>query len=200
MPAKLSTTVNKVKSLPNTENTDLVLKFYEFMRYKGVSERHQNNNLKAIVSYSTFLGDKSLKGISKKDEILSFIQTKIKSKEDNPDQKWITTYNDYLHRIKHFFRWLHNDYGQQNALTMDLWKNPDFVELLQPKKTKRITPYSDTEIWEKDELLSIIKYEPFKRNKAALTLLWDLDARPHEIALLKIALLSQLYIGNYYTL
>ena len=37
-----------------------------------------------------------------------------------------------------------------------------------------------------DELLSILKYEPYKRNKAAITLMWDLDARPHEITLLKI--------------
>ncbi len=186
MPAKLSTTVNKVKSLSNPENANLVLKFYEFMRYNGVSERHQNNNLKAIVSYSSFLGNKSLKEISKKDDILSFLQTKLKSKEEDPDQKWITTYNDYLHSIKHFLRWLHNDYGQQNALPMDLWKNPDFVELLKPKKTKRITPYSDTEIWEKEDLLLIIKYEKFKRNKAALALLWDLDARNHEVTLLNI--------------
>jgi hypothetical protein len=31
-----------------------------------------------------------------------------------------------------------------------------------------------------------VKYEPFIRNKAALTLFWDLDARNHEITLLKI--------------
>ena len=34
--------------------------------------------------------------------------------------------------------------------------------------------------------LSIVKYEPFKRNKAALALFWDLDARNHEVTLLKI--------------
>jgi hypothetical protein len=39
---------------------------------------------------------------------------------------------------------------------------------------------------EKEDLLSIIKYEPYKRNKAVLSLLWDLDARPHEVTLLKI--------------
>ena len=72
------------------------------------------------------------------------------------------------------------------SVPMDLWENPDFIKNLKPKKTKRVTPYSETELWEKDELLSIIKYENFKRNKAALTLLWDLDARPHEITLLKI--------------
>ena len=32
----------------------------------------------------------------------------------------------------------------------------------------------------------MIKYEPYRRNKAALALLWDLDARNHEITLSKI--------------
>ena len=41
-------------------------------------------------------------------------------------------------------------------------------------------------MWERDEILSIVKYEPYLRNKAALTLFWDLDARNHEITLLKI--------------
>jgi integrase/recombinase XerD len=44
----------------------------------------------------------------------------------------------------------------------------------------------ETELWDRDELLSIIKYEPYKGNKAVLALLWDLDARPHEVTLLKI--------------
>jgi len=41
-------------------------------------------------------------------------------------------------------------------------------------------------LWEREEILSIIKYEKYKRNKAALSLLWDLDARNHEVTLLKI--------------
>ena len=35
-------------------------------------------------------------------------------------------------------------------------------------------------------MIFILKYEPYKRNKAAITLLWDLDGRNHEITLLKI--------------
>jgi hypothetical protein len=53
-------------------------------------------------------------------------------------------------------------------------------------KTKRISPYSENELWQKDELLSVIKYEPHSRNKAALALMWDLNARNHEITLLRI--------------
>jgi integrase/recombinase XerD len=45
--------------------------------------------------------------------------------------------------------------------------------------------YIESELWSKDDLLSVIKYEQFKRNKSALSLLWDLDARNHEVTLLK---------------
>ena len=33
---------------------------------------------------------------------------------------------------------------------------------------------------------TVVKYEPYIRNKAALTLFWDLDARNHEVTMLKI--------------
>jgi hypothetical protein len=36
------------------------------------------------------------------------LDTKIKSTEEDPDRKSITTWNDYLNDIKYFFRWLHN--------------------------------------------------------------------------------------------
>jgi integrase/recombinase XerD len=63
--------------------------------------------------------------------------------------------------------------------------SPDFLKI-KTKKTKRQSPYSETELWEQDEILSIVKYEPYKRNKAALTLFWDLDARNHEVTRLNI--------------
>ena len=53
------------------------------------------------------------------------------------------------------------------------------------QRTKRLSPYSETKIWEKDELFTIIKYETNTRNKAIVALMWDLDARPSEIVLLK---------------
>ncbi|TVP40419.1 hypothetical protein [Candidatus Nitrosocosmicus arcticus] len=56
---------------------------------------------------------------------------------------------------------------------------------IKKKKTKRLSPYIESELWSKEELLIVIKYEQFKRNKAALSLLWDLDARNHEVTLLK---------------
>ncbi|MGZ5501500.1 MAG: hypothetical protein ACXWEW_10175, partial [Nitrososphaeraceae archaeon] len=79
-------------------------------------------------------------------------------------------------------RWLYN---KDKEIDKDYWEPPEFLRI-KNKKTKRISPYIESEIWDKNELLSILKYEPHKRNKAAITLMWDLDARPNEITLLKI--------------
>jgi hypothetical protein len=57
MKTKLTTTVKKIYTVPNRKNSDLINKFYEFMKSNGVSERHQNNNLKAVINFANFLGD-----------------------------------------------------------------------------------------------------------------------------------------------
>src|SRR5215207_1677154 len=88
-----------------------------------------------------------------------------------------------------FYRWLSNvkikGDTHQNYSTISNWITPDFVNI-NKKKTKRLSPYNELEIWDKEELLTIVKYEPYKRNKAILTLLWDFNARPHEITLMRI--------------
>jgi hypothetical protein len=127
----------------------------------------------------------------KKQDIIKFLDSKVKSPEMDPEKKWITTWNHYLSHLKFFFRWLHNENNKvgndddEHIKSIQDWATPSFIQIKQ-KKTKRLSPYSQNEIWDKDELLTIIKYEPSKRNKAALALFWDLDARNHEITLLKI--------------
>lgn len=74
---------------------------------------------------------------------------------------------------------------EQRTGSNDDWTTSDFVKIKQ-KPSKRITPYLESEIWERDKLLTLLKYEPYTRIKAILTLKWDLDSRPHVITLLKI--------------
>jgi hypothetical protein len=54
------------------------------------------------------------------------------------------------------------------------WFTPAFVNI-KKKITKRLSPYGEHEIWDIEDLKAVIKYEPHKRNKAALALLWDLN-------------------------
>jgi integrase/recombinase XerD len=193
MPTRLSTTIrNIITSIPNLSNSKLVSEFSQYMKANDKSEKYQNNNLKAVISFAKFLGpDITFYDIQKKDQILAFLDTKIKSSDVDPDTKWITTWNDYLGRIKYFMRWLYNQKDnakkrqEDELLAPTDWETPSFIRI-KKKRTKRLSPYLETELWERDELLSIIRYEPYKRNKAALALLWDLDARPHEVTLLKI--------------
>jgi integrase/recombinase XerD len=190
MPAKLTTTIKNIMSIPSSNNAELVNEFHEFMKSNGSSERHQNNSLKVIIAFAKFLGsDICFLDIQRKEQVTSFLDTKIKSVEQDPDKKWMNTWNDYARRIKHFLRWLYNEktlHGEgKESLQPSDWQTPHFARIKE-KRSKRVSPYSETELWERDEILFIIKYEPFKRNKAALTLFWDLDARNHEVTLLKI--------------
>ena len=195
MPAKLSTTIGKITTIPNPINSILVTEFHKYMQTSGASERHQNNSLKIIIAYAFSIGkDVTLYNINRKEQIYSFLDTKIKNHEEDPDKRWITTWNYYLVHLKRFFRWIHNYHTHKRTGEEDhddvsdselQWITPSFINI-KKRKTKRLSPYSETEIWERDELLAVIKYEPYKRNKAALSLLWDLDARNHEVTLLKI--------------
>ena len=105
IPVKLETTLNNIKLIDNENNSKLIYEFYLYLRSVNTSESYQNQNIKALINMAKFFG-KNLDfiQISEKKEILSFLDTKIKNKEEDPDGKWMRTWNDYLQRIKYFFR------------------------------------------------------------------------------------------------
>jgi len=189
MPTKLKDTLEKVRKLGNKTNSDLLLEFYEYLRDVRTSERYQSDILKVLVKFSEFIND-NLINVKKKERVIAFLNTKMKNMEEDPEEKCITTWNDYLWRIKYFFRWVYNIKKNENIDNLNSsdpsnWITPIFVQI-KKIKIKRLSPYLESELLEKDDIISIIKYEPYLRNKTALMLMWDLNARPHEITLLKI--------------
>jgi integrase/recombinase XerD len=147
MPTTLSTTVKHIyDKVPNPINSQLIAEFHQFMKDNGTSARHQNNNLKAIIAFAGFLGaDKTFREVRSKDQIINFLDTKMKSDLLDPERRWITTWNDYLVRIKHFFRWLHNSKikSDKDSDTHDIffssavdWETPSFANI-RTKRTKR---------------------------------------------------------------
>jgi len=168
MPTTLSTTVKHIfDRVPNSVNSKLIEDFHSYMKENATSERHQNNNLKAIIAFAQFLGpDMTFPHVTTKDQITKFLDTKTKSNSDDPDKRWITTWNDYLVRIKHFFRWLYNckinlDQKADRSPSLTDWLTPAFVDI-RKKRTKRLSPYGEHEIWSIEELKAIIKYVPHK--------------------------------------
>ena len=100
MTIKLSTTLIHLNSLPNSVNASFINEFYQYLIEIGTSVNYQNQNLKQIINFAKYLGEeKTFYNIETKDDITSFLDTKIKNSNQDPDKKWITTWNDYLWRI-----------------------------------------------------------------------------------------------------
>jgi hypothetical protein len=57
-------------------------------------------------------------------------------------------------------------------------ETPTFVNIRTKYVHRAIKLNGENEIWDIEELKMIIKYEPIKRNKATLALLWDLNSTP----------------------
>jgi integrase/recombinase XerD len=108
MAIRLSTTLAKIGSVPNADNSRIIRDFYEYMKANGTSENYQNQNLKAMIVFANALGSSSFFDIKSKQQIVAFLDTKMKDHTSDPDKRWITTWNDYLWRIKYFLRWLYN--------------------------------------------------------------------------------------------
>ena len=58
MPVRLSTTVSKISLIRNPTNQMLIKEFYNFMKSNDCSEKHINNNLKAIMNFDGSLDSK----------------------------------------------------------------------------------------------------------------------------------------------
>jgi integrase/recombinase XerD len=144
-----STLVNKIDLLPNKQNVSIIMDFYKYMQEKGSSEHHKVNNLRVVIEYAKYLGpDCCFSDINKRDQIVSFLSTKIKGVSIDPDKRWITTWNHYLNRIKLFFRWMynvnfaskgdnHNDDDCSNDRVPEEWITPSFLKIKQ-KQTNRL--------------------------------------------------------------
>ena len=97
MAMKLSTTLTHITTVPNSRNSKVISEFYNYLKGIGTSENYQNQNLKAIIVYAKFLGpDITFYDIQKREQIVTFLDTKIKNNDIDPDKKWITIWNDYL--------------------------------------------------------------------------------------------------------
>jgi TFIIF-interacting CTD phosphatase-like protein len=58
MPAKLTTTINKIQLVPNQTNSAVIHEFYEYMKNSDFSVHHKNNNLNVVIAFANFLGSR----------------------------------------------------------------------------------------------------------------------------------------------
>jgi hypothetical protein len=80
MPAKLTTKVSKIAQVPNNKtNSAIIQEFHAYMKARGSSEQHHNNNLKVVIAYANFLGpETTFFDIQQKSQITTFRDKKVK--------------------------------------------------------------------------------------------------------------------------
>lgn len=156
--------------------------FRDYLLDQGSSKRNITNYLKVFDLFSRHIGSKkNLNNITKKD-LLSFLDSKKKTLEDDPDQKWIVTWNDYFSRLNGFFRW---DYNKDNDLDRDQWKTHPIFSGIRRKKNKRFSRYNPNEVWSQIELFTVVKYCTSPMVKALLMVMSDIAGRNDELVKLK---------------
>lgn len=130
---RLSTLIKKINlSIPNRKNASIILDFHKHMQEKGSSENHQLNNLKVVINFAKFLGHIAFYDVKKREQVIIFLKTKIRTPDVDPDKRWITTWNHDLNRIKLFVRWLYNVHLQheQDLQEMEEWITPDSCKII----------------------------------------------------------------------
>ena len=188
MTASLSTTLKKLESV-SVANRVILKDFYEYMRSKDLkSEHHITNLLVLLIFLDKFYGpDIPFTSINSREQILTFLnhqyvarEGKWVERERDAEGRYISSFNQNKRLLSVFFRWLFNrDKSDED------WETPAFLRI-KTKKPLRDSPYGISDIWELNDVLTIVAYEPELRNQAIITLLWDLDARNHEITALRI--------------
>jgi hypothetical protein len=65
-----------------------------------LSVHHVNNNLKSSIAFANYLGPEvSFQDITNKQQVISFLDSKRKPADHDPEMRWITTWNHYLNRF-----------------------------------------------------------------------------------------------------
>jgi integrase/recombinase XerD len=146
------------------------------------SELYQSNLLQTAIFLASYLETLDAKTFAEVDKkiMLVFLGSKFEDgkwvlRERDIEDRWIATFNHNLGLCRVFYRWLFNQDKER-----DEWVTPGCVKI-KNMKTKRISPYTISQVWTSEELLSLIKYEPKIRNKAIMTMSWDMNARNHEL-------------------
>jgi hypothetical protein len=137
--------------------------------------------LSLLISLDKFHDGLPFTSINSKEQILTFLNHQYSQKERkwverelDTEGRYVASFNLYLGLLKTFFRWLFNrDRPDED------WETPVFLKI-KLKKSLRDSPYNISDIWELNDVLTIVPYELELRNQAIITLLWYANGRNHQ--------------------
>jgi hypothetical protein len=148
MPTRLTTTLSKIGTVPNAASD-----FHRYMKSNAASEHHRNNSLKVVIAFRKHLGaDIALSDVQHREHLFALLDTEIRS--EDPEKRWMTTWDDALRRLKMFYGWLYNarlKAQEQFDVPRD-WQTPAFLKIKEKhsKKTEhkwqRVIPWGNSNL------------------------------------------------------
>ena len=127
--------------------------------------------------------------LSKRDDILCYLDKCRKPENEDPMHKWIGSYDLKRIILLRFFKWLYysnvDNPKKRNELSA-LEKKPGCIMGIAQLKRKEVSCYKPSDLWSQNDDLVFLKWVTNKRDRCYHTMSRDLSARPHEILALKI--------------
>lgn len=147
----------------------------------NIKRSTKEGKIKVLIWLSNYLQHIPFYKMTKQD-ILSYLDSLRRPLEEDPNQKWIGSYNSRQMILNKFFRWLYNtdEPDPKRRVTPVCMRG---VKKL-PRQEK--SPYKPTDLWDSNEHSIFLKYCPSKRDRCYHAMANDMSARPHEILNLRI--------------
>jgi site-specific recombinase XerD len=140
----------------------------------NITNYTQLNIIKTLKYFSRHI-HKNFQDVTSED-IVSFLNSLRKNDSDDPNHKWIGTYNLYLVIISTFFKWFFYPTTEPKERP-----KPEVIQNLKRLKRKEKSTYKPTDMWTQDDDILFLKYCPSKRDRCYHAISRDSSCRPHEL-------------------
>jgi integrase/recombinase XerD len=117
--------IARINTLENKKNVSCIMNYYNYLIDKGVATNTQGNNIQTVYHFARYLDKDNLTDIKEKHQVTTYLNTYIRN--DDPDKKWISTWNIYMLRLVSFYRWLHNFDNREKQ--EEYWITPSFIKI-----------------------------------------------------------------------
>jgi integrase len=173
----------KKVSLINPENAEIICDYIIAEQTQmNIKESTKEGKMKVLIWLSKYLQNaKSFRQMTKQD-ILDYLNNLRKPVSEDPNHKWIGSYNGRQMIFNKFFRWLYNP--EESDPTKRI--TPPCMTGVRKLPRQEKSPYKPSSLWDAREHAIFLKYCPSKRDRCYHAMANDMSARPHEILNLKI--------------
>jgi integrase len=171
----------KLRSVKNDENIIEIANYVMAMKTEiNASDNYRACVIKTLCLLSAFHNHTHFSRLTR-DDLLTYLDSRRRTESDDPQHKWIGTYNLYRSFLIRFFKWLYNPELGPNERP-----KPPCIENIPQLKRKEVSVYKPTDLWTAEDDILFLKYCPSKRDRCYHTISRDTSCRPHEILKLRM--------------